>query len=251
MRKRISFKLSICSVILLASAVCTASGEPVKIMAGSPTFMNRLSPKRAEMEKIAGGPLDVKVAPIQVCVRAMVSGLVDGLSIGSTPQEAWKSAKENGVEVDSLDSYESFPLWIVTMKIALHPSNPSTELTKEQITAIVSGKVNNWETINGQKLPIKVLFAKNYVAASKSILEHYNAGKPSPVAVETMDKEGLLKALQAEKGAIAFFSSKEEKPDFKPKYFESEAGHPSYFLIKKTARPEVKKIAEFLRAYGK
>ncbi len=60
-------------------------------------------------------------------------------------------AKANGVNVIETK------VAVDALSVVVHPSNTVTSLTLEQLSAIYSGKITNWEDVGGQDAPIVVL----------------------------------------------------------------------------------------------
>jgi hypothetical protein len=129
----------------------------------------------------------------------------------------------------------------------LHPANPVQALTKQQMTDIMTGKITTWESITGEKKPIHVLIARSYTAGVKAVAEAYTSGQPSKIATMVIDKEGVLRAMQNDPGAIGFFNEKDKLGSFEPKFIDSDAHFSTSLVIKTSARPEVKKVFNYLK----
>jgi hypothetical protein len=93
----------------------------------------------------------------------------------------------------------------------------------------------------GREKPIKVFIAKAYTATVKAIADTYSNGETSKVAILVVDKEGAMRAMKDEPGALAFFNDRDKLSNFEPKFFESDASIGTWLVIKKSARPEVRK----------
>jgi ABC-type phosphate transport system substrate-binding protein len=122
-------------------------------------------------------------------------------------------------------------------------------LSKEQITDILSGKIKSWEPITGEKLPITILIPKNYVGSMKSLTQYYIKSDTSAAAQYVMNKDGLLSGMKNNRGAIGFFTNMETRADFSPKFFQLEVANVSALIMKKPARPAAQKLLDYLKAH--
>jgi hypothetical protein len=223
------------------------AAEPVRIVSGGPAAIAVIGPHKAELEKLAGAPIEISVNPSDIAMRALSRGVIEAV-IAPPIEEALASARKRGIDAGKASDYDLFPIFDNVMKIGLNPKNPVKELTHAQISDILSGKVKNWESITGQNLPIKAFIAKNYMTSARAITQLYINSESSPVVTYVLDKDGLLKALQKDPGAIAFFTTKEKLADFEPKFLPTEVARTNYFVILKSARPETRKVFEYLKA---
>lgn len=79
-----------------------------------------------------------------VGVRQVGEGLVN---IGNTGRALKQS------EIDQY-GLRSFPFAIDGVAVAVHPSNPVSALTSEQVKNIFAGKITNWKELGGKDTPI-------------------------------------------------------------------------------------------------
>jgi hypothetical protein len=226
-----------------------SAAEPVRIMTGGPTTAKKIAPIEDALEKAVGGPIEVSVNPIDVGMEALSKGVIDAV-VGPL-EESFASGEKRLKTKLNRDEYEWTVISQSPLNIGVHPSNPTSSLTKDQVTDILSGKIKNWDVINGQKLPITVLIAKNYVAASKSLAQFYLHADTSPVAQYVLNKDGLIGGLKNNPGAIGFFTAKETHPDFSPKFFASHVTNTNYFIMKKPARPAAQKVFDYFKEHPK
>jgi hypothetical protein len=235
----------------LAFATPLEQEGPVRVMTGGTTFTKLYKPKQAEIERVIGAPFEILTAPQDTAVLALSKNAIDGVISGNELNEILEAGEKKGMPKQDPKDYQLFEVYHVDLKIALHPENPTNSLTHEQLVDILSGKIRTWEPINGKKIPIRFLIAKSYLATMQSIYKHYLKGMDSPVAEQVVNSEGMLRGIQRDPGAIAFFSVKEELKDFKPKYIDSDIRHPSYFMSKINPRPATKKLIDYLKAAAK
>lgn len=235
--------------ILLPSTRFARAEDMIRIVTGGPSTAKKFQPVEAEIEKSIQAKIEVTVNPIDVALIAVSKGTVDGM-IGPL-DETFSSAEKRANERFNRNDYQWSEVSKSAQNIGLHPSNPAKTLTREQISGILSGKITNWESINGQKLPITVMIATNYIAAMKAMNQFYIKADSSPVAQHVKDKNGLLNGLKKEPGAIAFFTAKESLPGFTPKWVPSEVVTVNVLIMKKQPTPAAKRLFDYLKANPK
>jgi ABC-type phosphate transport system substrate-binding protein len=177
--------------------------------------------------------------------------MVDAITSGFDLRAAIADATKKGSSSLNADDFDVTEFLRVDLKVGVHPDNSVQNLTDAQLTDILSGKTKSWRAISGQDIPIQLIIAKNYVAIDKLISDHFLHGQKSPVAQYVLDKEGMFKGVQGNKGAIGFFSLKESLAGFTPKFLPTSISHSSYFIIRKDARPPVRKVFELVRGETK
>jgi phosphate transport system substrate-binding protein len=220
--------------------------EHVRILSGGPSSNKLLKSKKAELEKIIGATLELNIQPSDLGMVALANGLADGV-IGNAPETLFPLAEKRGMSKQSIDDYQWTPISEVVIKIGVHPANPVTALTADQLKGILTGKIRNWEPITGEKKPLTVFIAKNYITTTRVILNTYGEGKDSVVRY-VLNKDGLLKALQSDTGGLSFFTERDSLGDFTPKFILSEVSHKTGLLMRKKQPPAAQKLFDYFKA---
>jgi hypothetical protein len=247
-RVRVQFLISF--VIFSFFSSYSLAAEPVRIVSGGPATIAILAPHKAQLEKLAKVPVEISVNPSDIAMKALVEGVIDAV-IAPPIDEAIAGAKKRGIDAGKESDYDLFPLFDNVVRIGVNPENPVKELTHQQIADILSGKVTDWEPITGKKMPIKTFIAKNYMTSARALTQFYIKSDTSPIANYVLDKDGLLRALQRDPGAIGFFTTKEKLGNFEPRFMQTEVARTSYFVIRKNARPEARRVFDYLKAQPK
>lgn len=91
--------------------------------------------------------------------------------------------------------------------IILHSSNTVTTLSDQQIIAIYTGKIDNWQAVDGPDLPITVINK----AEGRSTLElflHYFTLKNSQIKAQVVigDNQQAIKTVSGNPGAVGYVS---------------------------------------------
>lgn len=103
------------------------------------------------------------------------------------------------------------------LAVIVHPSNPVTNLTREQLEGIFTGKIKNWKEVGGTDSPI-VAYSREtssgtYEFFKESVLEHKNYMN----GIMSMPATGaIIQSVSQTKGAIGYvglaYLNKEVKP---------------------------------------
>ena len=143
------------AAILTAAFITQASAEAVKLH-GATTVVNVLvNPHRAAVEKATGHTLEIVGNATGKGLVDLTDGKADASMCSEPLDIAVAAAEVAGKKIDpkSLRLHEVKKDEIV---FVVHPANPVTKLTWEQISDIHTGKITNWKQVGGKDLPIIV-----------------------------------------------------------------------------------------------
>ena len=108
-------------------------------------------------------------------------------------QEAKKSTKEVVIAYDAL-------------AVVVHPSNKVSNLTREQLEGIFTGKIKNWKEVGGPDEPI-TLVTRPKTSGTRALFSKYAMGGAEEAANKSLetDNSGLLvQSVAQNKGAIGY-----------------------------------------------
>lgn len=119
--------------------------------------------------------------------------------------EEIENAQENGVEpVEHVIARDA-------IAVIVHPENPVSELTLEQISAIYSGQINNWQGVGGEDRPIVRLSRETNSGTHVYFLEQVlRLGDKESDVLFTTDtlllpsSEGIIKEVSQNPNAIGY-----------------------------------------------
>jgi len=91
------------------------------------------------------------------------------------------------------------------LMIVVHPSNPITKLTREQIELIYTGKIDNWSKLGGLNIPIE-LYSRESTSGTYSYFQEevLNDNAYSKNMLSTFVTEAIVKSVAISKGAIGY-----------------------------------------------
>jgi len=186
--------------IVLATAVLTATGCSRKTagsgsiqIKGSDTMVN-LGQAWAEafMKKQPGASVAVTGGGSGTGIAALINGTADiSESSRAIKPEEIEQAKKNGVTpVELIVGYDG-------IAVVVHPGNPVTTLTINQLADIFSGKITNWSDIGGQEGKIVVLSREVNSGTHVYFKEHVLNDGDSKGSVEFSPSALLMPSSQA------------------------------------------------------
>jgi phosphate-binding protein len=120
------------------------------VLKGSDTVLP-LGQKEAEvfMKKNTDFSVTVVGGGSGVGISSLMDGTTD-IAMSSRPlkmDEKLKMENKSIVPVETIIAYDA-------LAVVVHPSNPVSKLTREQITDIFTGKITNWKEVGGKDLKI-------------------------------------------------------------------------------------------------
>jgi len=188
------------TLITIALAVLNTACFAQKLK-GSDTVLP-LAQKEAEvyMKKNAGSKVTVIGGGSGVGIAALMDGTTE-IAMSSRKmkmgekiklQDAGKAAKETIVAYDAL-------------AVILNPANKVSQLTKEQITDIYTGKIKNWKEVGGDDMQIIVYSRESSSGTYEFFKEHVMGNKNYAPSVLSMPASGaIVQSVSQTKGAIGY-----------------------------------------------
>lgn len=203
-------KIRILSTAILMTLITMAQAQKIK---GSDTVLP-LSQKEAEnyMKQNPSATITVTGGGSGVGIAALLNGTTDiaqasrkiKFSEKQKLQEAGKTAQQVIVAYDAL-------------AVVVHPANKVTNLTREQLEGIFTGKITNWKELGGEDLKIvpysRETSSGTYEFFKESVLKNKNYLN----GIMSMPATGaIIQSVSQTKGAIGYvglaYLNKEVKP---------------------------------------
>ncbi|BDY06973.1 phosphate ABC transporter substrate-binding protein [Ferrimonas sp. YFM] len=123
-------------------------------------------------------------------------GLVD---IGNTGRALKASEQQMGLI--------SYPFAIDGVAVIVHPDNPVSDLSFEQVADIYAGKIRNWKLVGGEDRPIN-LFTRDEASGTRSVFvkKLLHKGPVATTANVVPSNGGMKAAISRDPGAIGYSS---------------------------------------------
>ncbi len=165
-------------------------------LAGS-SSMEKLTDALAEafMEQYPEVTVTVQFTGSSAGIEAVAQGSAD---IGTASRELSESEKARGVTgyVVALDG----------IAICVDPRNPVTEVTKQQLADIYTGKLRNWSELGGDDIPI-VLIGREAGSGTREAFENLMGIRGQCTYANELDSTGAVVArIASTPGAIGYVS---------------------------------------------
>ncbi len=187
-------------IILLAFSLYTGSLLAQKLK-GSDTVLP-LAQKEAEsyMKKNKSAHVNVTGGGSGVGISSLIDGTTEiamssrkiKLSEKMKLTEAGKSTKETIVAYDAL-------------AIVVNPANKVSQLTREQLEGIFTGKIKNWKEVGGEDMAIVVYSRESSSGTYDFIKEYIMNNKNYASSVLSMPATGaIVQSISQTKGAIGY-----------------------------------------------
>jgi phosphate transport system substrate-binding protein len=197
-------KKSLVALALVVSMMIPALTSAQKVVCkikGSDTCLP-LSQKFAEVygKKNPGSGISVIGGGSGVGISALVSGTTDIAQASRKMkmdeklkiQESGKSLKETIIAYDAL-------------AVIVNPSNPVSQLTREQLESVFTGKVTNWKQVGGPDLKIIVYSRETSSGTYEFFKEHVMNKKNFASSALLMAATGaVVQSVSQTKGAIGY-----------------------------------------------
>lgn len=231
----------------LAACVSLSAGE-IRLNGASTTVNGLINPLKAAVEARTGTTLKVTGTNTGKGLVALVDGQAD-VALTSEPLDiAIAAAKAAGKELNASEFQlhsvkEDYAVFVV------HPSNPVTSLTHDQIKAIHTGKITNWKEVGGADLPI-VVFTDAVTGGTRALIKKLSLdGEDYGPACKPLESVRFVVSSVAElkngfggvgAGFTAGAAIKVVKSDPVPR--------PLGFITRGAPTPEVQKIIDAFKA---
>jgi phosphate transport system substrate-binding protein len=165
------FAMAVLTVVVLAAPV---RADEVRLHGATMVIDRLINPYLAAVERATGHKLEIVGNATGKGLVDLVEGRCDA-SLSSEPLEiALMAAKTAGKEIDGNKLQFSVALYDEIVFI-VHPSNPVSSLTWEQIRDIHTGKIKNWKKVGGKDAPI-TLFSDTVSGGTRAMIKQIVMG---------------------------------------------------------------------------
>lgn len=252
--KRNSFTLLL-AITLFLTAVA-AWGEEVVRLHGSTTVQKRImEPGKAAVEKAMGIKLELVGNGTGNGLEDLVKEKCDASMASEEIVDAVSSMKA----ASGMDAPADLKANVITadvIKVIVHPSNPVSKLSKEQLKGLHTGKIANWKEAGGNDSPVIVVTSHLGSATRKVFQKLAMDGEPYVVGaleVETTRKEiDNVGEFPEGIGAVSMGFINLPGNKEKVKIVETqEISRPLMLITKGEPSPAVKKVLDFFTGEGK
>jgi phosphate transport system substrate-binding protein len=148
----LALTLSACTLALASTAVWA---DTIKVSGASTVFNVVLKPTQSKVEKDTGHTLEVLSSNTGKGLADLANGQIDMAMVSEPMDIAVAAAEQAGKQIDP-KTLKFFEVKKDEIVFVVHPSNPVTKLSWEQIRDIETGKIKNWKDVGGKDQAITV-----------------------------------------------------------------------------------------------
>jgi len=244
-----SFEL-VMALVLAGGITGTALAEEVKVGAGAAPTENVLNKIKDPMEKAIGVTLTIISNGPEQALKDLDAGLIDVAAGGVTfPDWMDMMAKANYPIADK-SIYKNRVIGKDVVKVLTNKDVTVKSLSKEQLTAIFTGKAKNWSEVGGPSLPIIVVTGTKVPGTLKVFQKQILDGAEyTKEAVESTDAAEMKNKVASTSGAVCLGPmSKVDATINAPEI--PEVGRPITVITKGEPSGGVKKMLDYIRGEG-
>ncbi|MFH0760011.1 MAG: PstS family phosphate ABC transporter substrate-binding protein [Bacteroidota bacterium] len=191
-------------IILLALVALSSAGFAQKVnfkIKGSDTVLP-LTQKEAEvfMKNNPGSSIMVTGGGSGVGISALLTGSTDIAQSSRSLKldEKMKLNEAGKAFTEKIIAYDA-------LAVIVHPSNPVSKLTREQLEGIFTGKIRNWKEVGGTDMNIVSYSRETSSGTYEFFKEHVlNRKNFSPTALLMPATGAIVQSVSQTKGAIGY-----------------------------------------------
>ena len=192
--------------LVCLTVICSAAAADTLIIQGSTTFSRRvMEPFKAEIEAKSGHELTVIPNKSLPGLIALLEGRAH-LAMISASLELEIAALQKSMPGLQFDKLRAFEISRTRVAINVHKTNPVRHATLDQVAQILQGRINNWKTLAGPDLPIRVILVGGgggvTTVVEAELLKGQQTSAPNKIYVRTPVQ--LVQVVEQERGAIGF-----------------------------------------------
>ena len=206
-------KTKFLTVLMAVVAFAFIAPAPVSlVIKGSDTILP-ISQKEAEvfMKKNAGSKISVVGGGSGVGIAALQDGTTD-IAMASRKMKMSEKMKLQ----DAGKAFKEVVIGYDALAVIVNPSNKISQLTREQIEGIFTGKITNWKEVGGDDLKIVAYCRESSSGTYEFFKEHLMMNKNYSTAVLNMPATGaIVQSVSQTKGAIGYIGMAYIEKDIK------------------------------------
>jgi phosphate transport system substrate-binding protein len=176
------------------------------IIQGSTTFARRLmEPYQAAIEAASGQELTVIPNKSTPGLIALLEGRAH-MAMISAPLQSEIDLVQKAMPGLAYDRLRAFEIARTRVAVAVHASNPLRKASRDSITRILTGEINNWKALGGPNIPVKIILVGGGGGVTVAVEGELLKGKPVSASnvIHVKTPVQLVQVVEQEPGAIGF-----------------------------------------------
>lgn len=244
-------RITVLTTATIALSVSLATATEIKLGGGGASVATLFSPVKAAFEKSTGNNLIILQSTPKDGLKQLWSGQLEVAVTAVGLDGMIAGAAKDGVTVDK-SALQVAEIGTNKTVVLLHPSNPITSLTKDQMKGLFTGKITNWKDVGGKDAPVIVVWGKNSPGQNALFTKVILDGeKITAENLETTDYKGIKDAVATNPEAIGIDPLGMVDDSVKAIKPSPEANSPILLITKGAPSASVKKLIDFIKTEGK
>jgi phosphate transport system substrate-binding protein len=244
-------RISVLTATTLALSVTLATAAEIKLGGGGASISTVFNPIKAPFEKATGNNLIILQSTPKDGLKQLWKGDLEVAVTAVGLDGMIAGAAKDGVTIDKA-ALQALEIGTNKTVVLLHPSNPVTTLTKDQLKGLFTGKIANWKDVGGKDAPVLVVWGKNSPGQNALFTKNVLDGEKIVAEnLETTDYKGIKDTVATNPEAIGIDPLgmvDETVKGIKP---TPEANSPIVIITKGAPSAAVKQLIDFIKAEGK
>lgn len=238
------------ALMLAGTLTGTALAEEVKIGAGAAPTENVFNKIKEPMAKAIGVTITIISNGPEQALKDLDAGLIDVAAGGVTFPDWMDMMTKGGYAIPDKGVYKNRVIGKDIVKVLTNKDVTVKSLSKEQLTAIFTGKAKNWSEVGGPSLPIVVVTGSKIPGTLKVFQKQVLDGAEyTKDAVELTTADEMQAKVAATSGAVCLGPmSKADATVNAPEI--PEVGRPITVITKGEPAGGVKKMLDYIRGEG-
>lgn len=244
-------RISVLTAALLTLSISLAAAAEIKLGGGGASIATVFSPVKQAFERATGNYLIVLQSTPKDGLKQLWGEQLEVAVSAVDLDDMIAGAEKDGVKVDK-SALKSHEIGINKTVAFIHPSNPVTSLTKEQMKGLFTGRITNWKDVGGKDAPVMVVWGKNSPGQNALFTKVILDGeKIAAENLETTDYKGIKDTVATNPEAIGIDPLgmvDESVKGIKP---SPEANSTILLITKGTPSTAVRQLIDFVMTEGR
>jgi phosphate transport system substrate-binding protein len=244
-------RISVLAATTLVLSASLATAAEIKLGGGGASVATVFNPVKVPFEKATGNNLIILQSTPKDGLKQLWKGDLEVAVTAVGLDGMIAGAAKDGVVVDKA-ALQSIEIGTNKTVVLLHPSNPVTSLTKEQMKGLFTGKISNWKEVGGKDAPVLVVWGKNSPGQNALFTKLILDGeKIIAENLETTDYKGIKDTVATNPEAIGIDPLGMVDDSVKGIKPSPEANSPILLITKGKPSAPVQKLIDFIKTEGK
>jgi phosphate transport system substrate-binding protein len=246
MKRSIAFGVS----LFFALGTAGYAADEIRIGGGGASFADVFDPIKAPFEKATGITVFNLHSSPGDGMSDLVKGKVD-VAIGAVPLENMiAGAEKNGAKVDATKLVKTVVGSNKTV-LLINPTNRVSNLTREQVKGIFTGKIVNWKEVGGDDKDIIVIWGKGTPGQNAQFKKEVLGGQEVTAIVDTTNYAKIKDTVASTPEGIGIDPHGMADASVKVIEMVPAVVSPILAITLGEPSPKVKKLYEYISGAGK